>query len=167
MEQGDGLIDVKSGSWVYSNASPPNVTILNTDIRISGGTVNLTGQIYMGQNVATTFEIIGGAASVGLARINNGPGGNSGTFKFVFDASGVSPINVSAWMFLDTIQLVVDGSAYTGGAGAFRLFDAVNFVGLIPPGHITVTGFENSGLTASVEQDQTNGKDWVRLILSD
>jgi hypothetical protein len=121
----------------------------------------------MGQNVPTTFEIIGDDASVAIARINNGPGGNSGTFKFVFDASGVSPINVSAWMFLDTIQLVVDGSAYTGGAGAFKLFDSANFVGLIPLGSISVTGFDNSGLTASVEQDQTNGKDWVRLILSE
>ena len=164
---GSGLIHVASGSMSYGGGAPTNILILNTNMLITGGIVDLSGQIYLGDGVQRTMEIVGTAPSVSISRFNGGPGGESGTFKFVLSEAGVSKVNVSGWMNLDSTSLVVDGSSYTGGAGTLVLVDSANLVGFIPEAKITITGFAEKGLMATVVQDETNGKDWVQLVITE
>ena len=112
------------------------------------------------------MEIVGTAPSVSISRFNGGPGGESGVFKFVLSETGVSKVNIAGWMNLDSTSLIVDGSGYTGGPGNIVLIDSANLVGLIPASKITTTGFEEQGLVATIDQDQTNGKDWVQLVIT-
>ena len=161
---GGGLIEVKSGSMAFTGGVPTNILIVNTDMRITGGTVALSGQIYVGDNTPTVFEIIGDDATVSMVRLNT-KGGESGIYRFVLDETGVSKINVPGWMHLVNATIEVDGSQYTGGPATFTLIDSTNLVDLVDPAKITVTGFAQNGLTATVVQDQANGKDWVQLVV--
>jgi hypothetical protein len=77
----------------------------------------------------------------------------------------VSKINVPGWMNLVNATIEVDGSQYTGGPASFVLIDSYNLVDLVNPAKITVTGFAQNGLTATVVQDQAAGKDWVQLVI--
>ncbi|MDB4732318.1 acetylxylan esterase, partial [bacterium] len=163
---GPGLIRMTSGSFAYTGGAPFDVLTLNTDLEISGGVLDFDSQVYFGQNVAREFAVVGDAASINIARFNQGPGGNSGTFRFALDDTGVSTIQVDAWMNLSNAQIQVDGSSYIGGPAEILLFDAINFVTVAPPGNLSITGFAQQGLDAAILQDQTNGKDWVQLILT-
>jgi len=161
---GGGLIEVSSGSMAFTGGVPTNILIVNTDMRITGGTVALSGQIYVGSNTPTVFEIIGDDANVSMVRLNTA-GGPKGLFRFVLDETGVSTINVPGWMNLSNLAVEVDGSQYEGGPASIVLIDSNNLVSPGDPAKFTVTGFAEKGLTASVIQDQTNGKDWVLLVI--
>ncbi len=163
---GSGLIRMTSGSFAYTGGAPVDVLTLNTDLEISGGVLDFDGQVYFGQNVAREFAVMGDAASINIARFNQGPGGNSGTFRFALNEIGVSTIQVDAWMNLSNAKIQVDGSAYLGGPAEILLFDAVNFVSVAPAGNLSITGFTEQGLDAVIFQDQTDGKDWVQLVLT-
>lgn len=162
---GDGLLDIQSGSLALTGGEATDIVKLNTDLEISGGSVDLDGQVYVGNNVATEFAVIGDGATINIERLNQGPGGNSGTFRFVLNETGVSTVDVSAWMNLANLTIEVDGSAYAGGATNLLLLDAVNLSALANTNNFSVSGFTQNGLTASVVQDQTDGKDWVQLII--
>jgi hypothetical protein len=161
---GGGLIEVNSGSMAFTGGVPTNILIVNTDMRITGGTVALSGQVYVGDNTPVLFEIIGDDATVSMVRLNTA-GGESGVYRFVLDETGVSKINVPGWMNLVNATIEVDGSQYTGGPASFVLIDSYNLVDLVNPAKITVTGFAQNGLTATVVQDQAAGKDWVQLVI--
>ena len=162
---GDGLIEISQGDMSFLNGVPSNVLQINTDMRITGGTVSLSGQIYVGFTRITQFEIIGNEATVSMVRLNMGGQINKGTLIFRLDEDGVSKINVPGWMNLGSAKLIVDGSAYTGGPTSIVLVGSTNLVSPISASNITVTGFSSQGLIARVEQDAANGKDWVRLII--
>ncbi len=162
---GGGLIEVKSGALTIARGSPHNVLTLNSNMRISGGDVKLSGQVYVGFNAKTTFEVVGDAAKIEISRLNAGPGHSPRTFRFVLGASGVSRINVPGWMNLGKASIVVDGSAYAGGAAKMVLIDSANLVAVVPSGNISVNGFAAKGLAAAVVQDTSNGKDWVQLVI--
>lgn len=162
---GDGVWDVRSGILAFTNGAATDVLELNTDIEISGGMVDFDGQVYIGHNTPTECTIIGDDAVIQIERLNQGAGGNSGTFRFVLDETGVSTMNVSAWMNLANLVIEVDGSGYAGGATNILLLDAVNLSALGDTNNFSVSGFTQNGLIASVVQDQTDGKDWVQLVL--
>lgn len=164
---GDGTLNIRSGLMAFTNGAATDLLKLNADIEISGGTVDLDGQIYIGDGAPTGFKVIGDAAVIQIERLNQGPGGESGTFHFILDETGVSTINVGAWMNLANAAVQVEGSAYAGGADSLLLFDAVNLVNPIDAGRVTVSGFFEQGLDAAVVQDSTDGRDWVELFLSD
>ena len=163
---GSGLIQMTSGSFAYTGGAPVDILTLNTDLEISGGVLDFDGQVYFGRNVAREFAVIGDGATINIARLNQGPGGNSGTFRFALDETGVSTVQVDAWMNLSNAQIQVDGSSYLGGPAEMILFDAVNFVSVAPGGNLSVTGFAQQGLDAAILQDQADGKDWVQLVLT-
>jgi dienelactone hydrolase len=162
---GDGVLTVRSGTVAFTNGAPTDILELNTDLEISGGLVDLDGQIYIGRNTPAECTVIGDDAVIQIERLNQGPGGNSGTFRFVLDETGVSTMNISAWMNLANLTLDVDGSAYAGGAANLLLLDAVNLSVLADTNRFSVSGFAQNGLIASVVQDQTDGKDWVQLVI--
>jgi dienelactone hydrolase len=164
---GDGLIRITSGSFDYTGGAPADVLTLNTDVEISGGSLDLDGQVYFGRNVARELTVIGDAASINIERFNQGPaGGNSGTIRFVLNETGVSTIQINALMNLSSAQIQVDGSSYLGGPTEMLLFDALNFVTAAPAGNLSTTGFAEQGLDAEIRQDQATGKDWVQLVLT-
>ncbi len=163
---GGGLIEVKSGTVNFNNGTPHNVLALNANMRISGGSVTLSGQVYVGFNKTTTFEIIGNAAKVQIIRLNAGPGSSPRTFRFVLNANGVSMINVPGWMTLSKATIVVDGTAYTGGPAKMLLINSNNLAGVAPSANLKVTGFAKHGLKAAIVQDTANSKEWVQLVIT-
>ena len=158
---GAGLVEVRSGVMSFLNGAPTDILVVDTDMRISGGQVSLSGQVYVGFQRSTTFEIIGDEASISLSRLNMGGAINKGTLRFSLNERGVSPITVLGWMNLSSGKLVVDGSSYTGGAGTMMLIDSRNLAGQLVMSNINVTGFEAQGLSASVVQDAQD----VRLVI--
>jgi len=70
-------------------------------------------------------------------------------------------------MGLNNITIAVDGSAYTNGADSMLLLDAVNLSALADTNNFSVSGFAGQGLDATIVQDQTDGKDWVQLVLTE
>ena len=162
---GNGRVEISSGLVSFFDGQPTNVLDVETDFRISGGVVDLSGQVYVGFQTPTLFEIIGSQAQISMVRLNAGPTINKGTFRFVLDENGVSPIAVPGWMNLSGATLEVDGSAYAAGPAHIILLDSTNLVGLIAENKISVSGFAANGWSAHVEQDIDAGKDWVRLIV--
>ena len=155
-----------SGDISFTNGVPTNVLEMDTDLRISGGTASLSGQVYVGFTRQTQFEIIGDEPTISMVRLNMSGQINKGTLIFRLNETGVSKISVPGWMNLGSAKLLVDGSNYTGGPADFILINSNNFVSVIPESNITIQGFEGQGLSASIEQDQSGGKEWVRLRLS-
>lgn len=162
---GNGRIEVSAGSFSYFGGLPTDVLDIETDFKISGGLVELSGQVYVGFQTPTSFEINGSAAQISMVRLNAGPTINKGTFRFVLDETGVSPILVPGWMNLAGASIEVDGAAYEGGPNQIILIDSTNLVGLVDQNKIAVSGFSEKGLSAYVEQDVAAGTAWVRLIV--
>lgn len=150
---GGGLIQMQSGT--FSTGTNTNAgQILNANVEISGGTFSMLNQVIFSQNQPLEFKVIGEEASITMKYLQFGESsGSQGTLKFVFDEKGISPITVTNWMFLDLATIVVDGSAYTGGAATFPLVTSSAFLGLADPANFVVTGFEERGLHATVVQD--------------
>jgi hypothetical protein len=150
---GGGLIQLQSGT--FSSGTNTNAgQVLNANVEISGGTFSMLNQIIFSPSQSLEFKVIGEGASIAMKYLQfGGTGDSQGTVKFVFDSSGVSPITVTNWMFLDLARIVVDGSAYTGGAATFPLVASGAFLGLADPANLVVTGFEERGLSATLVQD--------------
>ncbi|NNM30583.1 MAG: DUF642 domain-containing protein [Akkermansiaceae bacterium] len=150
---GFGLIQLQSGTFSSGTDTSDGQT-LKTDVEISGGTFSMLNQVIFSQGQPLEFRVIGDEASITMRHLQfSGYTGSQGTLKWIFDETGVSPINVTSWMFLDLAKIVVDGSAYTGGTGTFPLLNSTHLGGLAAPGNITVTGFAERGLAATVVQD--------------
>jgi hypothetical protein len=133
-----------------------DVLTLGADVEVRGGAVDLLGQT----RVNGQFDIIGDAATIDIARLSGTGGG--GTLNFVFDESGVSTIDVSAWMTLSLIDLEVDGSAYTGSGTSFVLLDAVNNTANLQS--YNITGFGTEGVDWELVQTTgATGNDGVVL----
>ena len=161
---GGGLIQLQSGTFL-SGTDTNAGQILNANVQISGGTFMMHNQVIFSQHQTLEFEVIGDAAAITMKYFQLGAGSHSqGTLKFVFDETGVSPISVTNWMFLDLATIVVDGSSYTGTAATFTLLGSAAFLGLADPANIIVTGFTERGLDASVVQDHSVDQS-LKLVL--
>ncbi|VGO12507.1 hypothetical protein PDESU_01060 [Pontiella desulfatans] len=145
---GNGLLTLQSGTLETTGTDPTDLLLVKTDIEVSGGTMNLIGQARLNAEL----KILGDAATISLARLGSAGGG---TANFIFDDTGVSTVNVSAWMTLDDLDLIVDGSAYTGSETSFVLLDAVNNTASLKS--YTVTGFGTEGVDWELVQTLGSG----------
>jgi len=121
VNQTGGLIDLLSGP---AGAGSMSIGVLGTGIytisnatfnaaslNITNGTVN----IRSGSTLSLTAGLILAAPA---------------TVNFAFGPAGVSSITAGGVGVVDASATInVDGSAYTGGAGSFTLFDAASFEG--------------------------------------
>ncbi len=154
-----GGLEIQSGQ-VSLNGGTVNPVALNTSLfDVSGGNVSL-GQVSQGGGLAAKFSVTGDAAKVDMVSLNeDSSGAVPGTFRFVFDTTGISPVQVASRMDLSATKLIVDGSAYTGGVGHFTLFDSSSLIAPPADSNITVTGF-GTAYEARIEQDQKQ----IRLV---
>jgi dienelactone hydrolase len=150
---GDGIIDLSAGALNIVNGTASEATILNTDIIVSGGQVNLESQVFIGLNTETDFTIMGNQASVKMLCLNMSVAGNQGTLAYILDQTRISPIEVNNWSSLANATLVIDGSDYSGGEGEIILLKSGYLLDSIPSENIQVFGFGNKGLQATVVQD--------------
>jgi enediyne biosynthesis protein E4 len=149
---GSGSFDVQSGMVDAAGGSVSHLTFNSALMDVSGGSVSL-GQVSVGTDTPTEFRVTGDAAAIEMVSLNQGLGvAESGTFRFVFDPNGISPIYLSSWMDLAAAQLTVDGSAYTGGPARFMLFDSDELIAPVDNAAIAVSGFSGP-YEASIKQD--------------
>lgn len=131
-------------------------------LTISGGKVEsklMIGSTGVAGATPDTLRIEGSAATVfSDVSASSGDGlvvGQSGTVEFVFDANGISCLAFkrAPATFNTGSQVVIDGSAYTGGPKTFKLIDAM---ALSDESTATVTlkGFK---LPAAYKWDKTAG----------
>jgi dienelactone hydrolase len=156
--QAEGLLRVQSGGLQVVNGLVYGVINLYSKMDISGGDVDLEAQV----RVWNEFKVSGDEASINFGWMGTFAGSD---LVFELDDTGVSTINVGAWMSLQNTAISVDGSAYNGGAGSLLLLDALNLAGVADTGNIAVAGFTEQGLDAEVVQDQA--ADEVRLVLTE
>lgn len=161
---GSGSFILKSGSVAISGTVITSIPL----IEISGGSIDFgTTHVQIGKSSPTDFRVIGDDASIQMDILNQQSGtGKNGTFNFIFNETGISPIQISKYMHLATAIVVVDGTNYTGGAASFPLMDSPNFIKLGDPENFTATGFDAHGLVATFEQDQADDADWLQLVLT-
>jgi dienelactone hydrolase len=155
---GAGTLSVESGAVTITGGAATDLTRMTANVAVSGGSFEWSGQWLL--DAPAEFQVIGDEAAIAL---NQFSGQSDGTLRFVLDATGVSPVICSSWMNLGQLSIAVDGSDYTGGAGAMTLVDSANLSVLFDTNNLTLSGFAQNGLVASVAQNQTD--DWVQLVL--
>ena len=158
---GSGSIKVQSGSFDLINGAATDLTTIQTTLfEVSGGAVDISGQALLGANAE--FRVIGDAATIDLQQFSSG---STGTFNFVFDATGISTINLTNWMHLSNISISVDGTSYTGAEGIFTLLDSSNYLSLFNTNNLTISGFNVQGKHAYLTHSQADGEEWVQLVV--
>lgn len=142
----DGTILVQSGALQLVNGTVTAAVDLRPMLEIRGGDVDIFAQARL----RNELKVVGDAASIDIGWMGTFAGSD---LVFEFDETGVSPVNVSGWMSLSNTLLTVDGSGYTGSAGTHTLLDSANLASKVDSGNITIIGFSEQGLNATVEQD--------------
>ncbi|MDF7826657.1 acetylxylan esterase [Pontiellaceae bacterium B12227] len=162
---GSGTLRLKSGALSFGGGSRMDLDLLE----ISGGTADFgSGHTRIAMSGSAEFRVVGTGASISMTVLNLQPHtADDPTLRFVLDETGVSIINVSSFMNLPQATIIADGTAYSGGATNLVLIDSGNLSTLGDPNKYSTTGFAEKGLIATVVQDQTNGKDWVELVLTE
>lgn len=141
---GLGVLNITGGQFIAQASSGSDLLwISNSEINITGGTVDITGgQVRFSDS--PTINIIGDASTIEIDRVNAYTG-TEVTFNLIFDSDGISAVKSSSWLTLGAATINIDGSNYTGPAGSFTLFSSTNLTSV---SHINYTdGFE--GLKAS------------------
>ena len=127
---GDGLIKQQSGVLSVNQGISGGNPIINTDMEVSGGVINMGGQVRVGDGVPTELKVVGSAADITFRVLNQRAWtGDSGIFRFILDESGVSPIKVTAFLHLEEAAVIVDGTDFnpnTEGITRILLFDSSN-----------------------------------------
>jgi hypothetical protein len=140
------LLDMYSGSMVFTNGGASDVTSIYSDLILRDGTIDLASQVRLYGGLT----IKGSDATINFARLGTQPGS---TIRFELDETGVSPITVEVWASTANASITIDGSSYTGGAASIPLINAANLTAL--NNNITVTGLENRGYTVALVQSTT------------
>jgi hypothetical protein len=160
---GTGTIQMSSGNYDIFGENTTSILIGVEHFEISGGSFAATNQVRLGSNA--TFQITGSNATINAQAWNQGSNlpdsQKDGTLKFVFDADGISAINLSNFASLDAANIVVDGSAYVGQAGTFDLITSSNLATIAGSERITISGFANG---AFITQDQDADKVTLTVI---
>jgi hypothetical protein len=159
---GTGTVKLQSGSVIMAGTSAVR---LDSDLfEISGGSLTLDANVVLGYAKAAEMKIIGDEATLNFKTFSQAANnGASGTIRFVLDETGVSTINVAEWINLEASTLVVDGSAYTGGAGTFDLITSGSFMpaNIADTNKFSITGFANG---AFITQDTDANKVTLTVI---
>lgn len=129
---GAGWLNISGGTVLFTGAAGTEVSIggevagkhTEGHLNISGGT--LTGSLGIGSAIAgdsnDTMTVIGNAATITGVNLNLYA---SGTLDFIFGAAGISTMAYSGTFSNYTgSTIIIDGSAYTGGANTFDLITA-------------------------------------------
>lgn len=154
---GDGLLLINSGTFTSLGTDAGDLLTMHNDVRVVDGTVNLAGQNMFGGE----FRVVGDAATIQIERLNSSATATT-DFVFEMDSDGISAITNTSWMSLEHTNITVDGTAYTGGAGTFVLFDTNNLA-QISGGTLNVVGLTNA-LTGQIIQDQGNNTISLRIV---
>lgn len=119
-----GSLNLNGGTFIAQGSSVNEaLQVKNSIINLNSGTFDMTGgQIWM-QDVE--MNINGDQTAIDFSYLNLAST-LSADFNFNMDSAGISTINVGSWVHLLNANIVVDGSAYTGGAGDFVLFSSPN-----------------------------------------
>lgn len=144
-----GLLKMESGTWSSTATGGGDVLTFNSNVEISGGTVDLNGRNHF----TSEFKIIGDAASISLQRVNVAP-----DFVFEFSPGGgfaLSAVDCPTYLRLTNATILVDGSNYTGGSAEIPLFTTVNVDNLpADPAAAFVTTNFTDGITATITADE-------------
>ncbi len=131
-----GLLQLGAAGDLVLNIGVDTATAgVTGEVVVCGG--ELRGRILLGSSgvsgaTADRLRIQGSSATLGSTAAGLGLDvAATGTLEFIFDASGVSPLNYPAGTarFQSGSHIVVDGAGYTGGAGNFVLLQCVSFDG--------------------------------------
>lgn len=132
-----GFLNI-SGGALYMGSSGENVLNVGVDsstatalgvFTISGGTFD--GRLLLGSNesgdIGDKVRIEGSDAIIGTSSTlgNSLEVRASGTLEFIFDATGISTMDLAATAtFATGSSILIDGDKYTGGAATFDLITA-------------------------------------------
>ncbi len=145
---GGGVFNMTSGNFDFQGT---RMRVNNSmQVRVEGGTFNLDGDIQLAFAGTGEFLVVGDQATINAGRINN-QGRTGATWRFNLNETGISAIDGSGGSFMNVSEnnLIVDGSAYTGGAANFALFlrpssfqgfltDDVEIIGFNPDWDVSV-----------------------------
>ncbi len=158
--QNTGTVNLTGGAFTLPKTSVNNngvgaAGILNIS---SGGLLNISGGNHIFNERSTvngTFRVTGSTSTISLNQI----GTATGTFDFVFDASGVSTVDGNLnfpWLNIAGASVTIDGTTYTGGNASFTLFNSQS-AGAMPSSY-TVTGLGTQGVDYTIAvTDNPNG----------
>jgi len=139
---GSGLFQVGAGTAATTGTSSGTATF-------NGGT--FSGNVVVGATAAGTaqgfFNVTGSLASLSGSTFTVN---QYGRVAFTFDAAGVSMLNYAAGsaVFNSGSTFTIDGSAFAGAAGDYKLVDSSNLTWNVQSGAINITGF--SGFTTQL-----------------
>lgn len=152
---GAGTIELKSGRLSMLGEKPKDKVIFDNALTIVSGGVLQGSQTLVGQKSKAEFCVKGDVAKIYLASLcQQKKIAPSGTFRFVLNEVGVSTIEVATSLRLAAAKLIVDGSNYKGGGQVLTLFKAGDFVTLLRPENIKVTGLGEPGVGWELIQDE-------------
>jgi hypothetical protein len=103
-----GVVDITGGTFTAQGAAATNALYLFADeINISGGVFDMSGGQVIPADT-TTITVTGDAATITMDRLNINSTTRAATVKFIFDATGVSPVSSDGFLNLSHATLVVD-----------------------------------------------------------
>ena len=142
---GGGIVSVTSGVTRISTDAATTIFDVKdgTLFEVSGGTLTLDGALTLSDT--SVFRVIGSQSTINVGRIQSNVPGAIGTYEFVFDADGITAIQASNLINLNNASIVVDGTKFTGAAGAFDLFITANYNLAVDTNNVTITGFDSYG----------------------
>lgn len=163
---GGGTIKLQSGNFSVLGGGVTNLANMNgINIEVSGGALTFENQTWLGQTSATELKVVGDNASINLLALNQQGHTPNGIFNFVLDGTGVSTVNISAWMFLNSASVKVDGTAYSETVGDFiTLFDSASINGELDAANLTVTGMGTEGVDWELVHDYGNTRVGISVI---
>lgn len=155
---GGGSVRLLNGAFEVSGSGSPDRLRWDVGLlEVSGGTLSIDSQLQLGYQADAELRIVGDDAVITLGSFNQQASQSPyGTVRFVFDETGISSVEAPGFMHLEAVEVIVDGSAYTGPAGIFELFSTPNLASFAAESAITVSGFEAYGDTF-VTQMETGG----------
>ncbi len=128
-----GELNLNGGTFTAQGTTGADtLTIRNAQINLNSGTFDMTGgQIFLGNGGAVEFNIYGDGTTILMDNLNSSNPLAGGVFNFIMDSDGVSTFIDAGTTNLKNIEIVVDGSNYTGnGLQQFTLFSAANLASL-------------------------------------
>jgi fibronectin-binding autotransporter adhesin len=153
---GDGTVNLNGGSFVSDEGVNGNDAISYR------GTINFNSgsfSVPKAQGFASgdpTWNIIGSSSTIAIGILNCNNVGRELTINFNLDATGVSPIAASNYMRIGVVDIVVDGTNYTGTSSTTIDLITSAGSGAVEPNSITIVPNSFGDLTSAVALDGNN-----------
>ena len=153
---GNGTVNLNGGSFVSDEG------VNGTDTINYKGTINFNSgsfSVPQAQGFASgdpTWNINGSSSTIAIGILNCNNTGRDLTINFNLDATGVSPIAVSNYIRLGLVDIVVDGTNYTGTSSTTIDLITSNNSGAVQPNSITIVPNSFGDLTPTVALDGNN-----------